>query len=101
MTCATRTSSPGRSGSSTLTVKMRSRLMRPDCTTDDIVMTSMLPPESTETTFLPVKSRWRSAATVSRPEFSTTILWLSTMSRKATTSSSSSTVMMPSRFCWM
>lgn len=63
-----------------------------------MVMTSMFPPESTLTTFLPVQSKWFRAAMGSRPAFSTIILCFSITSRKASTSSSSSMVMMPSTF---
>ena len=63
-----------------------------------MVMISMLPPLRTLTTFLSLQSIWRRAATVRSPEFSTTILWFSTISRKATTSSSSDTVTISSRF---
>ncbi len=71
---------------------MRPRWMRPCCTTELMVITSMLPPERIAATRLPSAGRCLAAATVSRPEFSTIILWFSTMSRKATMSSSSSTV---------
>ncbi len=94
-------SSPGLSGKSTDTVKMRSRKISPCCTTEDMVMTSMLPPLSMATMRLSDTPRCFRAATESSPEFSTIILWFSTMSRKATTSSSSSTVMMSSRFFLM
>ena len=85
----TRISSPGRSGSSTEKVKIRPRLIRPCWTREAMVITSMLPPERTETTFLPSISRCFRAATVSRPAFSTTILCFSITSRKASTSSAS------------
>ena len=62
-------------------------------------MTSMLPPERIETTRRFSAGRCFSAATVRSPEFSTIILWFSTMSRNATISSSSGTVMTSSRFC--
>ena len=64
----------------------------------NFVVTSMLPPERTQTTFLPSYPRWRRAATGSRPAFSTTILCRSMMSRKASTSSLSSMVMTRSTF---
>ena len=64
-------------------------------------MTSMLPPLRIDTTLLPLTFRCFNAATVKSPEFSTTILWFSTISRKLTTSSSSVTVMMSSRFFLM
>ena len=54
-----------------------------------------------DTTLLSVTSRCFNAATVRRPEFSTTILWFSTISRKLTISSSSVTVIMSSRFFWI
>ena len=63
-----------------------------------MVITSMLPPLRMLTIFLFFTSRCFSAATVSSPEFSTIILWFSTMSRKATISSSSLMVMMLSTF---
>ena len=58
----------------------------------------MLPPLKIDTTRLSFTPKCFNAATVRRPEFSTTILWFSTISRNATTSSSSSTVMISSKF---
>ena len=95
---ATRTSSPGLSGRSTDTEKIRSLWINPCCTMDDMVMTSILPPLKIQTTFLPVRSICFKAATERSPEFSTTILWFSTISRNAPTSSSSSTVRISSTF---
>ena len=95
---ATRTSSPGLSGRSTDTVKIRLLWTSPCCTTDDMVITSIFPPERMDTIFLPFTFNCFTAATVKRPEFSTTILWFSTISRNATIKSSSGTVMMSSRF---
>ena len=65
---------------------------------EDMVMMSMLPPVRMGTTFWFLQSRWYRAATVRRPAFSTIILWVSVMSRKAETSSLSSMVMMSSKF---
>ena len=101
MTLATRTSSPGLSGMRTDTVKIRSRWIRPCCTTEDMVITSIFPPLKIETIFFFSTFKCFKAATVRRPEFSTIILWFSTISRKATISSLSSIVMMSSTFCWM
>ena len=101
ITPATLESSPGLSGRRTETVKILSRKIRPCCTTEDIVITSILPPLKMDTTFLFFTSRYFKAATVRRPEFSTIILWFSTMSRNATTRSSSGTVMISSRFFWI
>ena len=98
ITVATRTSSPALSGSRTDTVKIRSLWIRPNCTTEDMVITSMFPPLKIDTTFLSFTSRYFRAATVRSPEFSTIILWFSTISRKATIRSSSSMVMISSRF---
>lgn len=50
---ATRTSSPGLSGRSTDTVKIRLLWTSPCCTTDDMVITSIFPPERMDTIFLP------------------------------------------------
>ena len=61
----------------------------------------MLPPLRIETTRFSFTFRCFKAATVSRPEFSITILWFSTISKNATTSSSSSTVMISSKFFWI
>ena len=94
-------SSPGLSGSRTETVKIRSRKIKPCCTTEDIVITSIFPPLKMDTTRLSFTFKWFNAATVKRPEFSTTILWFSTISRKLTISSSSVTVMISSRFFWI
>ena len=91
-------SSPGLSGSNTDTVKIRSLKIRPCCTTEDMVMTSILPPLRIDTIRLSFTFNCFKAATVSSPEFSTIILWFSTISRKATTRSSSSTVITSSRF---
>ena len=99
ITWETRTSSPGLSGRRTDTVKIRSLWISPFWITEDMVMTSIFPPLKIETIFLPLTSRCFNAATVRRPEFSTIILWFSTISRNATISSSSSTVMISSRFC--
>ena len=93
-----RASWPGLSGSSTETVKMRSRMTSPCWIREAMVITSMFPPERMLTTFLSRNSRCFKAATVRRPEFSTIILWFSTMSRKATMSSLSLMVMMLSTF---
>ena len=49
---ATLTSSPGLSGRRTDTVKILLLCTRPCCTTDDIVITSILPPERIDTIFL-------------------------------------------------
>ena len=98
---ATRSSSPGRSGSWTEKVNTRPRLISPCCTKEATVITSMLPPERTGTTFLPLHFRWYRAAMGSRPAFSTIILCFSIMSRKASTSSLSSMVMMSSIFFWI
>ena len=65
------------------------------------MITSMLPPLKIDTTRLFFAFNFFNAATVSSPEFSTIILWFSTMSRNATISSSSSTVMISSRFFLM
>ena len=92
---------PGLSGSSTETVKILSRWIRPCWIREAMVMTSMFPPLRMLTIFLFLTSRCFSAATVRRPEFSTIILWFSTMSRKATISSLSLMVMMPSTFSLM
>ena len=94
-------SSPGLSGSNTETVKIRSRKISPCCTTEDIVITSMFPPLKMDTTRLSLTFKCFNAATVSSPEFSTIILWFSTISRKLTISSSSVTVIMSSRFFWI
>ena len=68
---------------------------------EDMVITSMFPPLKMATIFFFCTFKCFKAATVRRPEFSTIILWFSTMSRKATISSLSSMVMMSSMFCWM
>ena len=94
----TLTSSPGLSGRRTDTVNILLLCTRPCCTTDDIVITSILPPERIETIFLFLTSRYLRAATVKSPEFSTIILWFSTISRKATIKSSSGTVIISSIF---
>ena len=94
-------SSPGLSGSRTDTVKILSLKISPCCTTEDMVMTSMLPPLKMDTIRLSDTSRCFNAATVKSPEFSTIILWFSTISRNAATNSSSSTVMMSSKFFWI
>ena len=90
----------GRSGSWTAKVKILPRQISPCWIREDMVITSMLPPDRTETTFFPWQSRCFRAATVSRPEFSTTILCRSVMSRKASTSSPSSMVSTRSTFFW-
>ena len=54
-----------------------------------------------DTTRLSLTFKCFNAATVSSPEFSTIILWFSTISRKLTISSSSVTVIMSSRFFWI
>ena len=59
---------------------------------------SILPPLKIETTRLPLQSRCFNAATVSKPEFSTNILWFSKISKKLTINSSSSTAMISSIF---
>ena len=61
-------------------------------------MTSIFPPLNIDTTRLSFTLRCFNAATVRRPEFSTIILWFSTISRNATINSSSSTVIISSRF---
>ena len=48
---ATRTSSPGLSGIRTDTVKILSRWIKPCCTTEDMVITSIFPPLKMDTTF--------------------------------------------------
>ena len=62
------------SGSNTDTVKIRSLKIRPCCTTEDMVMTSILPPLRIDTIRLSFTFNCFKAATVSRPEFSTIIL---------------------------
>ena len=57
----------------------------------------MLPPDKIDTIFLFLTSNCFNAATVNRPEFSTIILWFSTISRNDTTKSSSGTVIISSR----
>ena len=98
ITSDTFVSSPGLSGSSTDTVKIRSLKISPCCTTEDIVIISIFPPLRIETIRFPFTFKRFRAATVSKPEFSTTILWFSTISKNATTNSSSSTVKISSRF---
>ena len=75
--------------------------MSPCWTTEDIVMTSILPPLKIQTIFLPLQFNCFNADTVSRPEFSTTILWFSTISKKLTIKSWSSTVIISSTFFWI
>ena len=96
--CATRASSPGLSGRSTDTEKIRSLWINPCWTIEDIVITSIFPPLNTQTTFFPLMSICFNAATERSPEFSTIILWFSTMSRNAPISSSSSTRRISSTF---
>ena len=98
---ATFASSPGLSGRRTDTVKILSLWIRPCWTIEDIVITSIFPPLSIETIFFFSTFKCFKAATVRSPEFSTIILWFSTISRKATINSLSSMVMMSSTFCWM
>ena len=63
-------------------------------------MISIFPPLKIETTFFPSGFKCFKAATVRSPEFSTSILWFSKMSRNATINSSSSMVIISSKFSW-
>ena len=93
---------PGLSVSSILRVSERPVLKRPLEITLDKIVTSILPPETRQTTFLPFTSTLLNiaAATETAPAPSATSFCCSISARIAVATSSSETVTISSTYCW-
>ena len=91
---------PGLSRSSTLRSAERPDVKRPRLITRSRIFTSMLPPDTTQITFLPSTGILSNitAATATAPAPSVMIFWCSSIERIADETSSSLTVTMPSTY---